>query len=117
MGSLLSHAFIPPDDLMGCSSLPGKPGEEDIVTCLPPSLEAEWLWGMVQALSLLLVYGFVLFNASNMLSTGSEAREPRPARRCKSHQTCARVCRVRLCSSCSSSPPWRAWWGASSFPS
>jgi Ca2+/Na+ antiporter len=73
MGSALASAFIPPGSLLGCEE--GEPeyeGGEPSVTCLPPSLESDWLWGMVQCLSLLVIYGYVLFNASNMLSEGSE---------------------------------------------
>ena len=47
-------------------------GGEPVVECMPPSLEADYLWGMVQCLSLLVAYGYILFNASNMLSEGSE---------------------------------------------
>ena len=67
MGALLSSAFIPPDSLLGCSE-----SEDGDVTCLDPFESADWYWGLVQALSLLGVYGYILFQASNMLSEGSE---------------------------------------------
>jgi len=62
MGSLLSSAFIPPDELLGCM--------EGI--CEPPFSSSDWAWGMVQVLSIGAVYGYVLFQASTMLSDGSE---------------------------------------------
>lgn len=73
MGAALASAFIPPGSLLGCEE--GEPefeGGEPVVTCIPPSLDGDWVWGMVQVLSLLAVYGYVLFTASNMLSEGSE---------------------------------------------
>lgn len=73
MGSMLSSAFIPPGSLLGCEELPPAfEGGEPKVECLPPSLEADWFWGMVQVLTLLLMYGYILMYASNMLSEGSE---------------------------------------------
>jgi len=73
MGSMLSSAFIPPGSLLGCEEGPPEfEGGEPSVDCLAPSLEADWIWGMVQCLSLLAAYGVILFNASNMLSEGSE---------------------------------------------
>ena len=62
MGSLISSAFIPPDELLGCT--------ED--GCLPPELSHEWCFGFVQVLMLMAGYGCLLFYASNMLSEGSE---------------------------------------------
>uniref|UniRef100_A0A7S4F8L6 EF-hand domain-containing protein n=2 Tax=Chrysotila carterae TaxID=13221 RepID=A0A7S4F8L6_CHRCT len=64
MGSLLSSAFIPPADLLGCH---GEDGE-----CDTPFSSPDWAWGLVQVLTLGLVYGYILFQASNMLSDGSE---------------------------------------------
>jgi len=73
MGDLLSKAFIPPGSLLGCEETESEiPGLEPIVDCLPPSLEEDYLWGLVQCLTLLTIYGYVLFTASNMLSEGSE---------------------------------------------
>ena len=74
MGSLLSKAFIPPGDLLGCAvDMTGVPtGEEGVVTCLDPFSEPDWYWGLIQVFSLMLAYGYVLFYASNMLSEGSE---------------------------------------------
>jgi len=70
MGSLLSSAFIPPGDLLGCETTPTDTGE--IVDCLAPFSTADWYWGMVQVLGMAAAYGYVLFTASNMLSDGSE---------------------------------------------
>ena len=73
MGSMLSSAFIPPGSLLGCEELPPKiEGMENIIECLPPQLSADWIWGMVQCMTLLVLYGYILFTASNMLSNGSE---------------------------------------------
>ena len=66
MGAALSNAFIPPDSIMGCSE------EDGVVSCLPPFSSAEWAWGMFQTLSLMAVYAYILFSASNTLSEGSE---------------------------------------------
>ena len=62
MGSMLSSAFIPPDDLLGC--------DED--GCLPPEFSHDWCFGFVQVMMLMAGYGYILFVASNMLSEGSE---------------------------------------------
>ena len=66
MGAMLSNAFIPPGTIMGCESI------DDVVECAAPFSSGEWGWGMMQVLSLMSVYGYVLFSASNMLSDGSE---------------------------------------------
>jgi len=63
MGSLLSHAFIDPNDLPGCA---GK-GDCDALFS-----SADSAWGLLQTLSLAAAYGYVLFCASNLLSEGSE---------------------------------------------
>ena len=62
MGGILSHAFIPPDSILGC--------DED--GCLAPFSSGDWVWGLVQVLLLMMVYAYILFTASNMLSIGSE---------------------------------------------
>ena len=82
MGSVISSAFIPPDELLGC--------DED--GCLSPEFSHEWCFGFVQVLMLMMGYantrsleawlmrclctpnryGYILFMASNMLSDGSE---------------------------------------------
>jgi len=62
MGSLISSAFIPPDELLGCS--------ED--GCLPPEFSHDWIFGMIQVLLLMGGYAYLLFYASNLLSEGSE---------------------------------------------
>ncbi len=64
MGSLLAKAFIEPTDLLGCNGPDG--------VCDPPSLHGDWWWGMIQVLTLMGMYGYVLFYASNLLSDGSE---------------------------------------------
>ena len=64
MGSVLSGAFIDTDDLPGCVEVDG-------VTDCSYGNEG-WGWGLVQVLSIMTVYGLILFNASNMLSDGSE---------------------------------------------
>ncbi len=71
MGSLLSSAFIAPDELTGCNTTHFANGTE-VVHCLRPFENGDWAWGMIQVLSLMMVYGYVLFYASNMLSEGSE---------------------------------------------
>ena len=74
MGSLISKAFIPPGDLLGCYvDMTGvEEGEDGIVKCLAPFSEPDWYWGLIQVMMLMLGYGYVLFYASNMLSEGSE---------------------------------------------
>ena len=73
MGSLISKAFIPAGELLGCTTLPAEiDGEEGAVECLAPFSEPDWYWGLVQVLCLMSVYGYILFYASNMLSEGSE---------------------------------------------
>lgn len=74
MGLFLSKAFIPPDDLLGCMvNMTGvEEGEEGVVVCTPPFHDADWVWGFMQVLTLMAIYGYVLFYASNMLSQGSE---------------------------------------------
>ena len=62
MGAMLSNAFIPPDSILGC--------DED--GCMSPFSSGDWAWGLVQVLSLMMVYAYILFTASNMLSDGSE---------------------------------------------
>ena len=62
MGGVLAHAFIPPDSILGC--------DED--GCEAPFSSADWAWGLVQVMSIMMVYGYILFTASNMLSEGSE---------------------------------------------
>ena len=62
MGAMLSNAFIPPDSILGC--------DED--GCMAPFSSGDWAWGLVQVLSLMMVYAYILFTASNMLSDGSE---------------------------------------------
>jgi hypothetical protein len=57
MGSLTSKAFIDPNDLLGNDA---------------SISEGDWWWGMIEVLSLMLVYGVILFKASNMLAEGSE---------------------------------------------
>lgn len=47
MGSLLSSAFIPPDDLLGCSEVDGS------TVCESPFASADWAWGFMQCLSLM----------------------------------------------------------------
>ena len=49
-----------------------KEGEEGVLTCLAPFSEPEWAWGLIQVLTLMALYGYVLFYSSNMLSEGSE---------------------------------------------
>jgi len=61
-GSLLSHAFIDPAELLGCEA-----GD-----CLAPFSSGDWAWGLIQVLSLAGAYGYVLYAASEMLSEGSE---------------------------------------------
>ena len=51
MGSLLSHAFIDPNDLPGCA---GK-GDCDALFS-----SADSAWGLLQTLSLAAAYGYVL---------------------------------------------------------
>ena len=62
MGAVLSNAFIPPDSILGC--------DED--GCMAPFSSGDWAWGLVQVLSLMTVYAYILFTAANMLSDGSE---------------------------------------------
>ena len=62
MGAVLSSAFIPPDTILGC--------DED--GCLAPFSSGDWAWGLVQVLSLMMCYAYILFTASSMLSDGSE---------------------------------------------
>ena len=59
---MLSNAFIPPDSILGC--------DED--GCMAPFSSGDWAWGLVQVLSLTMFYAYILFNATNMLSDGSE---------------------------------------------
>ena len=80
MGLLVSKAFIPPDDLLGCVvNMTGvEEGEEGVVECLAPFAECisytdcDWFWGFLQVMTLMAIYGYILFYASNMLSAGSE---------------------------------------------
>ena len=80
MGLLVSKAFIPPDDLLGCVvNMTGvEEGEEGVVECLAPFAECisytdcDWFWGFMQVMTLMAIYGYILFYASNMLSQGSE---------------------------------------------
>ena len=74
MGSLLSKAFIPPDEILGCAvNMTGvEEGEEGVVVCMAPFSEPDWYWGFLQVLTLMGVYGAILFNASNTLAQGSE---------------------------------------------
>ena len=46
MGSVISSAFIPPDELLGC--------DED--GCLSPEFSHEWCFGFVQVLMLMMGY-------------------------------------------------------------
>ena len=62
IGAMLSNAFIPPDSILGC--------DED--GCMAPFSSGDWAWGLVQVLSLTMVYAYILFTATNMLSDGSE---------------------------------------------
>lgn len=62
VGAMLSNAFIPPDSILGC--------DED--GCMAPFSSGDWAWGLVQVLSLTMVYAYILFTATNMLSDGSE---------------------------------------------
>ena len=66
MGALISSAFIDPADLPGCY----RDDETNAVSC--PFDDPMWGWGLVQVLSIMAVYGYILFTASNMLSDGSE---------------------------------------------
>lgn len=66
MGSLLSSAFIPPDELLGCRDVDGS------TVCDAPFESADWAWGLVQCSSLMGLYGYILYNASNVLAEGSE---------------------------------------------
>lgn len=66
MGSLISKAFIDPEDLLGCS--PNH--KTGAVECSFD--DPDWAWGMIQVLTLMAGYGYILFNASNMLANGSE---------------------------------------------
>lgn len=74
MGALLAKAFIPPDDILGCTvDMTGvEEGEEGKLVCLAPFSEADWYWGFLQVGTLMAVYGSVLFYASNTLANGSE---------------------------------------------
>jgi Ca2+/Na+ antiporter len=73
MGSLISKAFIPPSALLGCTASVGvDEDDEAVVECLSPFSEPDWYWGLIQVMTLVLLYGYVLFYASNMLSEGSE---------------------------------------------
>ena len=47
MGSLLSSAFIPPDELLGCRDVDGS------TVCDAPFESADWAWGLVQCSSLM----------------------------------------------------------------
>ena len=62
MGAALAGFFIQPDELPGC--------DED--GCAAPFSSMEWFYGLMQVLTLMFIYGYVLFTASNMLSDGSE---------------------------------------------
>ena len=65
MGAALASAFIDPKDLPGC--VPALGEEADC------SFGNEgWGWGLIQVFSLMTTYGVILYNASNMLSSGSE---------------------------------------------
>ena len=68
MGSAISRGFISPAGLVGCV-VDAATSEVD---CLAPFDGADWGWGMVQVLSLMAIYGYILFYASNLLSDGSE---------------------------------------------
>ena len=70
MGSLLAKAFIAPDKLLGCENVGGLEPENELWECTPDS--EDWGWGMVQVLTLMAGYGYILFSASNMLADGSE---------------------------------------------
>jgi hypothetical protein len=74
MGLFISKAWIPPDDILGCvaSTVGLVEGEEPVVECLPPFSEPDWYWGLAQVLTLMTLYGYILFYASNLLSSGSE---------------------------------------------
>ena len=39
---------------------------------MAPFSSGDWAWGLVQVLSLTMVYAYILFTATNMLSDGSE---------------------------------------------
>ena len=74
MGSALSGFFIDTEDLPGCihrhtrNHHTGK-----IISELDCSFGNEgWSQGLIQTLSIMCAYGLILYNASNMLSNGSE---------------------------------------------
>ena len=46
MGSAISSAFIPPDTLLGCEEV------DEVVSCLPPELSHDWIFGFIQVLFL-----------------------------------------------------------------
>ena len=73
-----ANAFIDPNDLLGCSTRDSETcAELNATKCLSPpwgsdGLQADWFWGMIEVLTLMGLYAFILSKASNMLSEGSE---------------------------------------------
>jgi Ca2+/Na+ antiporter len=71
-------AFIDPSDLLGCRTTDASTCEElNGTACLSPpwgedGARADWFWGLLEVLTLMALYGVILFKASNMLSEGSE---------------------------------------------
>ena len=74
MGSALSGFFIDTADLPGCTHRHHRNHHTgEIISELDCSYGNEgWSQGLIQTLSIMCAYGLILYNASNMLSNGSE---------------------------------------------
>lgn len=72
MGTPWAELFIAPDLLPGCHVETNLSANTSLTSCDLLFSTADSIWGLFQTLSLMAVYGFVLFHASNMLSNGSE---------------------------------------------
>ena len=72
MATPWAKLFIDPNDLLGCATLTNATSNKTFVSCDSFGSTADSVWGMLQTLSLMLAYMYILFTASNMLSDGSE---------------------------------------------
>ena len=64
-----TKAFIDPSELLGMPC--GNATAVELGDCVDPTA-ADQVWGMIETLTLMGLYAFILFKASNMLSEGSE---------------------------------------------
>ena len=73
-----ANAFIDPSALLGCSTHDDETCTElNATKCLSPPWgsdgpQADWFFGMIEVLTLMGLYAYILSKASNMLSEGSE---------------------------------------------